>query len=99
MKYYSELTKDFYENEKDCLHAEKKFRKEAEEVEAERRRAIEVRRQRAAEVEQARDNFMKARKEYNELLNRFCNDYGAYSCSFKSPETINEYLDTLFKLV
>ena len=100
MKYYSELTRKFYENEKDCIEAEEKLRKDLEAVEEEQRKASEIRRQRAAEVEQVRDEFLAARKKYNDTLAKFCEDYGAYHCSIKnaSPSSINDYFDSILNL-
>lgn len=100
MKYYSEVTKKFYESAEDCIKAEDKIHRDIEAAEAEKRKATELRRQRAAEVEQARSELLSARKKYNEVLTKFCNDYGAYHCSIKdpTPETIGEYLDTFINL-
>lgn len=100
MKYYSETTKSFYNTEKECVEAEKNHKKAIEKAELEKRKAAELRKGRAAEVEKAREEYLKARKNYNDVLTKFCKDYGAYHCSIKdvTPEGLSEYLDSLFGL-
>ena len=100
MKYFSNITKRFYETEQDCIDAEVEVQKAQEAVQAERQKKIETRKQRADEVEAARRDYLEARKTYNEVLTKFCRDYGAYHCSIKepSPETISDYLDTFINL-
>ena len=78
MKYYSELTKRFYDSEEACINDERKMREEIEAAENEKRKAEETRRQRTAEVDKARENYINARKQYNEVLSKFCEDYGSY---------------------
>lgn len=100
MKYYSEITKKFYEFESACLDAEAEAMKAREAAEAEKRQKTEERKRRADEVEAARQDYLEARKIYNELLTKFCRDYGAYHCSIKDGQTesLGDYLDTFFGL-
>ena len=100
MKYYSELTKSFYESEEACINDENKMREKLEAAENEKRRVAEVRRQRAAEVDKARENYLTARKQYNEVLSKFCEDYGSYHCSIKdsSPDSYGDLLETFLNL-
>ena len=100
MKYFSDITRKFYETEQDCIDAEVEVQKAQEAVQAERQKKIEARKQRADEVEVARRNYLEARKTYNEVLTKFCRDYGAYHCSIKDnqKENITDYLDALFGL-
>lgn len=94
MKYYSTLLKNFYNSEEDCLSAEEAYQKELALKEAKKKEASEIRRQRATEVEQARDEYLKARKHYNDILTKFCNDYGAFHCSIKDTKTLNDCLES-----
>ena len=98
MKFYSEVTRKFYETEEACLMAEEEAKKAEAAAEAEQRRAAEERKARAEEVEKKRDAYLEARQAYNEAVANFCKDYGAYHCTIKDPKTFNGYLDGLFKL-
>lgn len=100
MKYFSDITKRFYETEQDCIDAEVEVQKAQEAAQIERQKKIETRKQRADEVETARNNYLEARKAYNEVLMQFCRDYGAYHCSIKNnqKENISDYFDALFGL-
>lgn len=100
MKYFSDVTKRFYETEQACIDAEVEVQKAQEAAQAERQKKIETRKQRADEVEAARRKYLEARKTYNEVLTQFCRDYGAYHCSIKDnqKENITDYLDALFGL-
>ena len=99
MKFFSDITKRFYETPEDCMEAESAALKEKEAAENEKRKAAEMRKNRAAEVEKARDDYLNARKVYNDLLKKFCADYGSYHCSIKSPDEFGDYFDALFKLL
>ena len=98
MKYYSEITKEFYETEKACLRAEQAHTAAARKKEEEERRKSEERKARAQEVEKARAALDEARKKYDKILADFCKDYGSYHYSISTPTSLSDYLDTLFKL-
>ena len=93
MKYYSTLLKSFYNSEEDCLKAEEAYQKDLALKEAKKKEASEIRRQRAAEVDQARDEYLKARKHYNDILTKFCNDYGAFHYSINNTKTLGDCLE------
>lgn len=95
MKYYSELTKRFYDSEEACINDEHKMREEIEAAENEKRKTAETRRQRAAEVDKARENYITARKQYNEVLSKFCEDYGSYFYS-STTDNCSELVKTFF---
>ena len=78
MRYYSDLTHRFYETEELCKEAEVKHLKDIESKEKEKQRLLELRKVRTEELEKAHDEFLAARKKYNELLTKFCNDFGPY---------------------
>jgi len=81
MKYYSEVTKKFYDTAEACNKAEvemvekqnvEKLRKEKEA--AERKAA-------ADQVEAARKAYVEAHKNYKKVLTDFCEKYGPYHTS------------------
>ena len=84
--YYSDVTKKYYNNEKDLIAAENeviKAQKAAEEK-------ANARKARAQEVENAYKSAVEAQKKYLDLRNKFIKDYGSYHT------TINEIIDEIF---
>lgn len=109
MKYWSEVTKSFYDTEKACLEAEfkvkeeqnrEKIRRERAEREAKEKqdRLNAERKARAAEVEEARKAMDVARSKYAELLQAFCNDYGSYHTTLTNEDAKN-IIPTLFDVI
>lgn len=96
MKYYSELTKTFYETEKDCLKAEKEHTDALRKKEETEKKKTEQRKARAQEVEVARAKLTEAKKNYDKLLADFCKDYGSYHYSITTPASLTDYLNELF---
>ncbi len=100
MKYYSEKTKDFYENEADCTAAEEKYDKQLVAIETKKKELAEARGARAKEVEDAYKRVCEANKEYRELLNRFIKDYGSYHATYKDgdipPFSLFDFLLNIF---
>ena len=71
MKYYSEITKNVYDSEEECLEAEAKVKEkedEAKKKEAEKK-------QREEEVEKAFEEALAAYDRAEELLAKFNEDY------------------------
>ena len=102
MKYYSEVTKNLYETEKDLLLAETKV-KEAQKLEAEKREAAEKakkaeRAARAKEVEKAMKELTDAQANAIKLLKQFTKDYGYFHMSL-SPNTETNKVSTNTKEV
>lgn len=95
VQYYSSITKEFYDSEKATIEAERAFLKAKEEKENEEKKHSELRKARAAEVEAAREEFLTARKKYNELLTKFCSDYGSYHYSIKDGSMIDDLFSIL----
>ena len=87
MRYYSDITKEFYETEKACLKAEHAHTAAARKKEEEERRKSEERKARAQEVETARKALDEARRKYDKLLADFCKDYGSNQYSISTPTT------------
>ena len=71
VKIYSDVTKQFYDNEAAALKAE-------EEVKARTEEKIARRKKMADTVDAKRKAYDKARREYREALDNFCKDYGSY---------------------
>ena len=84
--YYSDITKKYYESEKDLVAAENEVIK-AQKAAEEKNKA---RKTRAQEVENAYKVAVDAQKKYLELRNQFIKDYGAYHT------TINDIIDQIF---
>ena len=97
MKYFSEVTRQYYDTEKACLEAEfkakeaqnlEKIRKERAEREAKERqeKLAAERKTRAAEVEEARKAMIAAQKKYREVLEAFVKDYKTYHLSLNGED-------------
>ena len=71
MKYYSEISKKFYDSEKDCLNEETKIIAERAAKEEKKKRLAEEKEARKKELDDALDNF-------TELLKKYSEDYGPY---------------------
>lgn len=98
MKYYSDLTKKFYETSNECVEAEEVFLEaQAREKEEKERKASE-RKDRAEKVEKARKKMVKAQQEYRDELNAFCRDYGHYHYSSTSADDIPTLFTSLFDI-
>lgn len=99
MRYWSDITKEFYQTEQACLDAENLYHKQIEEQEK-----LKQRKAREKKVEEARVEYLKAKKNYDEILKEFCKDYGSYTYSSmrdshtknSSDLSISEYLNALF---
>lgn len=97
MKYYSEVTRNYYDTEKACLEAEFKVKEEQnrqkilkEKEERERKEKQEAlvaaRKERANKVEAARKAMVKAQNDYRKELESFCKDYGTYHLSLDGQD-------------
>lgn len=106
MKILSEKTGKEYASVEDCLMAEEKWeaeqaaKKAAEEkalaeAKAKKEAAVAERKAEAEKVEAARQELVKAQKNFNEALNNFCKKYGAYHYTLKSGETFQNIWDSL----
>ena len=108
MRYYSEVTKNFYDTEKACLEAEFKVKEEQnrqkilkEKAERERKEKQEAlvaaRKERANKVEAARKAMVKAQNDYRKELETFCKDYGTYHLSLDEDD-VKKNAPTLFDI-
>ena len=82
IKIYSDVTKRFYEDEAAAQEAEKALIEK-------RDAAAEERRQMAKNVEEKHKAFNKAREEYKDALNKFCEKYGAYHTTLNKQDLSN----------
>lgn len=71
VKIYSDVTKQFYNDEAAALKAEEEVKKAQDEKTARRKKMADT-------VDVKRKAYDKARKEYREALDNFCKDYGSY---------------------
>lgn len=108
MRYYSEVTKNFYDTEKACLEAEFKVKEEQNREKIKRERAereakekqeqlAATRKARAAEVEEARKAMNAAQSKYREVLEAFVRDYKTYHLSLTGEDAKN-VVPTLFDI-
>ena len=74
MKYYSEVTKKFYDTEKDCIKEETKILAERAAEEEKKRKLAEEKEARRKEIEDVLDELTELLKEYSE-------DYGPFISS------------------
>lgn len=75
MKYYSEVTKNMYDSVDELENAEKALSNKT----AERKKD-------AAEVESAYNALIDARKNYNRVLEKFCEKHGAYHKTIRAVD-------------
>jgi membrane protein involved in colicin uptake len=107
MKILSEKTGKEYASVEDCLMAEEKWeaeqaaKKAAEEkalaeAKAKKEAAAAERKAEADKVEAARQELIKAQKNFSDILTEFCKKYGAYHYTLKPGETIQEIWNDIF---
>ena len=108
MKYFSEVTRQYYDTEKACLEAEFKVKEEQnrqkilkEKEERERKAKQEAlaaeRKARANEVEEARKAMVAAQSKYREVLEAFCKDFGAFHTTLTRDDA-KGIIPTLFDI-
>ena len=86
MKYYSETLNKVFENEKDCLNAEKEYKAKVEAEEKHKKELADSRKIRAKEVEDAYKAVIDAQKHYHKLLANFCKEYGSFHCTITDKD-------------
>lgn len=97
MKYFSEKTKRFYEDEKSCVDAEAKFDAEQARIAEEKKVLAETRKARAKEIEDAYKAAREADRHYLELRNAFVKDYGSFHMTVRSQEAPTP-IEELFRM-
>lgn len=110
MKWYSEITQNFYDSEKACVTAEQqelerrdqeKARKEKEAQELKLKKEAEAaeRKAAAAKVDEARKAMVAAQNKYREVLDDFIKKYRTYHYSttdLKDIPTLFEFVNRIF---
>lgn len=98
MKYYSELTKKVYDTPELLEEAEKVVL----EANKEKEKKLAERAERAKAVEVAFEKAQKARQEADDLLSKFCKDYGSFHTTIKEPTNalgwFDDWFNSYFKL-
>ena len=92
MKFYSTVLKKFFDCEKDCLEAEDMFQCEQVRKADEEKKRAEERKARAKEVEDAFAAAREAVNHYNQLKDKFCDDYGSFHMTFSNDKNITDLL-------
>ncbi len=91
MKYYSEVTKKFYNSEDEAVNAEKE-REAIVKAEQEKKDALaKERKSRADELTQAMKDVQEAKKRYDKLLREFCRDYGIFHFSWTESTPLSMF--------
>ena len=93
MKYYSEVTKKFYDNSNDCLAAERELLAKQEKEEYEKKRQAAERK-----AEAARKAMNEAQSAYKKELEAFCKKYGSYHYSSKDVSDIPTLFNDIFNI-
>lgn len=86
MYIYSEKTNKKYDSVEACVEAEKAYDEQLEKEKAEKERLASERAVRAKEVEDAYQDAVDARKEYDAVLENFVADYGSFHCTIHSGD-------------
>lgn len=95
MRIISEKTGKEYATVAECEAAEKEFDEKAK-AEQEKKEALAAERTaRAKEVEAAYQKVLDARKEYSEVLNAFCKDYGSFHMTYRGADPFEMLWDLM----
>ena len=93
MKYWNEYEQKFYDNENECIAAEKAcLKKQAEEKAAKEKKASE-RKMAAEKVEAARKAMYAAQSAYKKELEAFCKEYGTYHTTLTGIDSVPHLFD------
>ncbi len=89
MRYYSDMTRKFYETPEACEKAELQLKEERERKEAEALQKTNARKEAAKKVETAYNELVSARKNYQKLLADFCKEYGPFHMSLTKDNALD----------
>ena len=98
MKYYSDVTKEFYESVEACETAEKEHEEAIAKAKAEKEAKEAGRRAAAKDVEEALKAANDAYEGYREKLADFNKRYGAWHYSISGEQPMNVF-DFLMKML
>lgn len=99
MKFICEENGEVYGSFEACREAEEKIKKVRAEEAAKKQKKEKVRAIRAKEVEAAQKEASKAIKNYKNLLNDFCKDYGSFHMTLDRESedfSIKDLIGTFF---
>lgn len=96
MRYYSELTKKFYDELKECEKAEEAFKEEKAKKEAEALQKSTARKEAAKKVEEAYEKVVAAQKEYRKVLSEFCKEHGSFHMTL-DKDGILDWMDSFWE--
>lgn len=99
MRFYSDVTKKFYDSTNECLKAEKEFEEAEKKRLAEEQKKKDQREARMKEIEDLHNANMAAQKRENELLKAYLNDYGSFESRrfvVNAGEFLSDLIDALF---
>jgi len=97
LKYYSDVTRKFYDTEKDLWADEAKVKKAETEKIAKEKAAKEARSKKAKEVEEALKNANEAQAKAIKLLREFTKEYGYFHTSYSTDDVkpLTNFIDIL----
>lgn len=100
MKFYSEITKQFYDDADACATAEDKAKAEIKARETKKKKLAETKKARAKEVSDAYQKIREAQKEFDKLKSDFIKDYGYFHFSYTDPDETSVFsiFEDLFKI-
>ena len=96
MRYYSDVTRKFYEDPDACKEAEEAYKAEQEKKEAEALRKSNERKEAAKKVEDAYNALAAAKKAYNDELSAFCKKYGSFHMTL-STNDIEDWISSFWE--
>ena len=99
MRYYSDVTKKFYDSATACEIAENEAICREEERKLAERKKNEARAADAKIVEEKRKKMNAAQREYREELEKFCKNYGSYHYTAKSKDDVPTLFDSFFNFL
>lgn len=82
MKFYSENTKKLYDSAEECQKAEDAL------INAQKEKS-ERRKTKAKLVDEKRKAYEAARKEYQQVLDDFCKEFGAYHFTYNNKDEVD----------
>lgn len=93
VKIYSDVTKKFYDDEAAALKAEEEVKKAQDEKVNRRKQMAETVDEKRKACERTRKAYEKARQEYHNVLNKFCEEYGAYHYTM-TGKNVEDFFDS-----
>lgn len=94
--YYSEITDKYYDSVEKLEAAEKKI----EDAKKEEKKKAAERKERANEIAKAYEDLKAAQDKYNDLVNKFIDDYGRYNVTYTGTiKPVADIFDLIDKIL